>query len=323
MNSELDNSQQVPKEETHAALEFDQGLRDYKEKVDGLVERLDLKAGSANVYDIPFLDGEPSGPPVVLAQGFAVLNIPRIRNMYEISKCKRRLLSLHPAGRYGGNTEKIEGQYTEDARRAQQIIEILKRKGVDRADLIGKSGGAAGSLIAAILRPDLIQNVVLFNPSGMGKETTLGISKKFIRKMQKQRSLIPADPKVDPTMRQARNELLMTILPNPKRTIQEIQAFAGADVNSLMRSAAESGVMISVMASVDDQYFPVDKTLERLGELKAQGTDPSPFIGFYSVRGMHDDVFGDDPMRIRLCMNALENMQSLRQKKNFWNNMSA
>ncbi len=296
-------------------------LREYKGRVDKSREPMGLKAGLCNVYDVPPAH-ESQKPPVILTQGFAVTK-PRYRNMQPVTdEDDRRLIALYPASRYGGEVEKMDGIYSEDMRKAMQIIEVLERKGLKDVDAIGKSGGAAATVIAALLRPDLISTVALFNPSGMREDSPLGIAKRFVKKNNKSLSYSPKDPEVDLSKEEAKNEVLSTLFKNPKRTIQEIVAFGGADVNELMRRAKEKGVMISVMASADDTFFPVDTTIKRLRELRGQSIDPSPFVGFYSVRGGHDDPFGDDPLRMRLCMNALDNMRTLRDKKKLQQNVS-
>lgn len=300
-------------DEPEDEVEQDASLREYKIRFDELKEPMDLTAGLCNVYDMPPAS-ESQKPPVILTQGFAVTK-PRYRYMKTITDDEnRRLIALHPASRYGGKVEKMDGIYTEDMRKAMQIIEVLEKKGLKDVDAIGKSGGTAATVIAALLRPDLISTVALFNPSGMREDSPRGISKRFLKK-NNESAYTPKDPEVDLTREEAKNEVLATLFKNPKRTIQEIAALGGADVNELMRRAKEKGVMISVMASVDDTFFPVEATIQKLRELKGKGIDPSPFVGFYSVRGGHDDPFGDDPARLQLCLNALENMRTLRDKR--------
>jgi len=295
-------------------------LSAYRLRADASKEFWNLSAGGVCIFDIA--PTEPNqDPPIMLVEGFGVMN-PRYRNMLEISNAGNRAIGLYPSSRYGGVVAPFRDHFAEDIRRARLIIETAERKNLKGVDLIAKSGGAAGSLVAAIARPDLISNIALLNPNGMVEDRPRGLMGRFIRKAvgTKNEMFNGAHPAVDVSPLYAGFELFATLFSNPKRTIDEISALGNTDLHGLMRRSRENGTLVSVIAAIDDQLFPLAKIFEKMRQLQNDGIGHRPFEGFYVVKGGHDEV--GSASRIQLGLNALRNMRALRNDRFFWGNNS-
>lgn len=103
-----------------------------------------------------------SGPPIVLLHGFASTS-HSFRELFGGLAGEYRLIGIDLNG--FGNTERPEDPKAyRIEEQASVIAKVLKKKGIDRAVVLGHSYGAAVSAVLSSTIPELISKVILISP---------------------------------------------------------------------------------------------------------------------------------------------------------------
>jgi hypothetical protein len=110
--------------------------------------------------------------------------------------------------------------------------------------------------------------------------------------------------------------------------IESVLAISTADVREMLKEIRAHGIGVSVIATTDDKFFPIEKlagTVENgevVPELTAEDVD-----GFYSLRGSHDTYFYQPEKFAAVVDSAFDALDAKRKKreeevKNNHNNQS-
>lgn len=296
-------------------------------------ETVEILGGPVEVIDV--LPEEPTSEvPTVLAPAWGVR--PRVYqyNIEGLAKDGRRVISVDSP--HGVEVEKAEDFPTIELRKMTAIMQALDEKGIEQADVVAHSEGGLYMTIAATLHPGRIRNMVLVDPAGIiGKDNVFDLGKRFgedaaleteRRKTKTERDL--SDPK----------DFQKTLLSSPWKALQEVLAISNADIRGMLRELKARGVGISIIHSVEDKGFPMervqveklpgenDKEFKarvekiRIGDEKAVSEmkgniDTSMVDGFYSVKGTHNEFIQRPDRYTKLAAHALDAMEKKQKKQ--------
>ncbi|OHA09681.1 MAG: hypothetical protein A3H71_03660 [Candidatus Sungbacteria bacterium RIFCSPLOWO2_02_FULL_48_13b] len=296
-------------------------------------EKFKVAGGTAEVFDIrpETADAEL---PVLLAQGWgmtAEVNKPALKVM--AGENRRAIFLNHP--RIGWNIdESLENlgiskdkasQYpVESLRRALNILEVLDKKGIEKADVVACSFGASDIEIAAELKPEKFRTLILVGPAGMiGEDSYMRLSKGFLGQRQRAGTLKGQAP--DPTKMiggrpeiplseterevaaSAAKEAAIYSLKNPARSLREIWEIKKSQIHERLRELHTRGIGIGIISGVDDPVFPQDKINEIA---KADMLD-----GYLSVRGGHGAVMEHPELYMKVALNMAKAIAEKKERE--------
>ncbi|MBI4092087.1 MAG: alpha/beta hydrolase [Candidatus Levybacteria bacterium] len=248
--------------------------------------------------------------PILIAPGWSEDYQTYRKTLKTAFNSSRRALSLEYS-RLSGSVIGNEGYPEVELRKARLILDMLKKKGIDRADVIAHSEGAINVLIAAMLKPEQFRNIVLDKPAGLvGKDTRSTLTGRFIR-MLLEETIIRPPLFMDPASSVSICErITLYALVNPASITKEMDAITTFEIKDLMEALQNRGVMLSVISGVHDPLFPVSK---QIGYMRETGV-PS-MKGYYSVVGGHNELSIHANKHATLAINALDGLQRLRSSR--------
>ena len=248
--------------------------------------------------------------PILIAPGWSEDCQTYSKTLSTAFKLGRRALSLEYS-RLSGGVIGNEGYPEVELRKARLILDALKKKGIDRADVIAHSEGAINVLIAAMLKPEQFRNIVLDKPAGLiGKDTKSALTGRFIR-MLLEETIIRPPLFMDPASSVSIGErIALYALVNSASITKEMDAITTFEIKDLMEALHNCGVMFSVISGVHDPLFPVSKQIGYMRETGALSTD-----GYYSVVGGHNELSIHANRHTALAINALDDLQRIRSSR--------
>jgi pyruvate dehydrogenase E2 component (dihydrolipoamide acetyltransferase) len=114
-------------------------------------------------------------PPLVLVHGFGGDRLAWNGIVGALSRLRRTIAVDLP-----GHGEAVDWPGTADARScAEALVESLDALGIGRASLVGHSMGGAVAGIVGLLRPDLVERLVLLAPGGFGPEMNVPLLRRY------------------------------------------------------------------------------------------------------------------------------------------------
>lgn len=114
-------------------------------------------------------------PPMVLLHGFGGDRLAWNGIVADLARHARTVAVDLP-----GHGEAVDWPGTPDAREcAEAVCESLDALGIARASLVGHSMGGAVAGIVGILRPDLVERLVLLAPGGFGPEMNVPLLRRY------------------------------------------------------------------------------------------------------------------------------------------------
>lgn len=114
-------------------------------------------------------------PPMVLVHGFAGDRLAWNGIVRELSRLRRTIAVDLP-----GHGAAVDWPGTPDARAcAEALAQSLDAMGIARATLVGHSMGGAVAGIVGLLRPDLVERLVLLAPGGFGPEMNVPLLRRY------------------------------------------------------------------------------------------------------------------------------------------------
>ncbi len=261
---------------------------DNREKIEVLEQELEI------VDVCP--EKEKEKTPVVIAPGWnATLEVFK-DNILTMAKLGRRTISIDSP--HGIKTEKDENYPTVELKKVAALIEIIEKKGIDKIDAVGHSEAGIYLSIAATLYPEKFRNIVLVNPGGMiGKDNIGRLLVDFSKDIIKQVVKCAKDKDyLKPTLK-AFWEGGKSIRSDPLGAIKEVFAISDSQIHKLLQQLKKQGIGISIIHSVDDKAFPMDRVQ------KIAKTDQ--LDGFYSVKGTHNEFYLKPKEYTKLAEHAL------------------
>jgi len=266
-----------------------------------------------DVYDIsPGAEKLKTETPLVIGMGWgAIPESDKKHIKYWTEHGRRVIVSDTPPGISAEGKEDFPNIEIE---KMTAIIEGLRTKGIEikengtatgQINLMGRSEGAIFSILLAYLYPQLVKDLVLENPAGLTGKINKGIfamrwfnvMKQQILKEYKETGTNPGD------------HLPEVFTRNPAKMIESAMALSSADVREMLKEIRANGIGVSVIATTDDKFFPMEK-MAGPGELTSEDVD-----GFYSLQGSHDSYFYEPEKFAMVVDQAFDALEAKRQKK--------
>lgn len=266
-----------------------------------------------DIYDIsPGAEKLKTEIPLVIGMGWgAIPESDKKHIKYWTEHGRRVIVSDTP---HGISAEGQEDHANIEVEKMTAVIEGLRMKGIEikedgiatgKINLMGRSEGAIFSILLAYLYPQLVKDLVLENPAGLTGEINKGIfamrwlrlMKQQIRKEYQENGTNPGD------------HMPEVFAKNPGKMIESVLAISSADVREMLQEIRDNGIGVSVIATTDDKFFPIEK-LAGTDELNTKDVD-----GFYSLRGSHDSYFYEPEKFAMVVDQAFDALEAKRQKK--------
>lgn len=234
--------------------------------------------------------------PVLVAHGFAATPRSFKENIVAFAENGRRAISIEAP--HGVETKgEQEGVPQAELRKMLAVLEMLEKKDINQTDVMAHSEAAIYTCFAAKLHPEKFRNFVLVNPAGMiGKDTFGRLAKDFSRdKIQETLNLIK-EKNFSPGTKQIIIDGARALSLHLPKSYQEAKAISGAQIHEMLKDLKKGGHGISVIHSVDDQVFPMERVQKTVAPY-ADAAKPSHsgkyadmVDGFYSVKGTHNQI---------------------------------
>ena len=225
----------------------------------------------------------------------------------------RRVLTVEYSGHGGKVTS--GGEYPKiELQKALLLLDVLDKKGIEKADVIAHSEGAINSLIAAMLKPDKFRNIVLDKPAGLiGQDSIKALAGRFKDLLSQEMKTRPKALTDSTSSIRAGGRTARYFVEHPLRVPKEVGALTSFDLGEIMKKLWEQGIKFSVIAGVDDPLFPVSRqTANMLKSKESNGVLPIEIKGYYSVIGGHNELSIHPGQHAALAFNALENLRDLK-----------
>lgn len=252
--------------------------------------------------------------PLMIAPGFSEGPKTLEENMRYLSGWGRRVLTydapygISPEVHKNSSTKKAENAQVYELGKAATLNKVLEQKELARVDAVGHSEGCINLVIAALEHPERFRNLVLVNPGGMvGETSTFEFIKRVWNHFYAEKRAVNADPRMHEVKIRSEHERKHNILAEPKKSLRAARAVACSEIGDLLKALKEQGIGISIIHSVDDAIFPMDKIQETAHK--------GQFDGFYSVKGGHNDFFLNPEPYTMLVDHALDALARKQEKE--------
>lgn len=191
--------------------------------------------------------------------------------------------------------------------KALDDIKVMEHVRMNGATVIGHSAGAASGAIAALFRPDLFPEIVMFSPPGLVPNDSAGrlvrgMSDDFLKTKPTLGKLPVSDevrgyaetvggyipqyeaiPKSDAVKQDGAQvwwEMLKYAFPNLKSAEDEVCGLAAMKMGPLLMKLRERGVGVVIMSGVDDTVYPHTDIMDTVASLdtsiKTRGPELDP-----------------------------------------------
>lgn len=285
-------------------------------------ETLDVMGQEVKVLDIVPRE-QKHETPVVIAPGYGTASPAHIKtNILEMVRLGRRTLFIdEPRGiTHNFNTEDTRGIQDYFLNQISALIGTMDAKGIQKVDIVGNSEGGIYTIIAASLYPERFENIVLCNTAGMiGEDTSLKLIYRFATDglrsaidMQKRKGSMSAGAKSQ--MKDGVAGFNKYVVSNPKASFEEIQSMAGTQIRSIVKDVKSKGVGISIIHTVDDGVFPVDRVMKETS--RQSPTEELIVDGFYTIGGGHTEFSINPEQYTMVADSALTALEEKKSKQN-------
>jgi pimeloyl-ACP methyl ester carboxylesterase len=227
-----------------------------------------------------------------------------------LSEKDRKILLINsPSGIDINKEDNIDGIPEAEMRKIQNLIKMLEEKNIEITDIVAHSEGAFYTVLAAKLYPEKFRNLVLVDPAGIiGKDNWKRLAMGTIH-----------NTILEPMISNVSKEIPKTTVKDPYGSFKRFLAIAKADINEAIQEIRDLGIGVSVIHSVNDKIFPMDKVQENLARTEEEKKDDKHKLdGFYSVKvdgGTHNEI-AFEPEKIALLIDdALDKMEIKMSKK--------
>ncbi len=273
---------------------------------------LHFKEGRIDVVDIA-PENLRDETPILLVPGWSETPQTYKTALKIIANEGRRVITVGYS-RTGGKVEKDEEVPQAEARKSLLLSQVIEAKNLDQVDMLACSEGATNGLIVASAYPERIRNVVLFTPAGLTEKSNVAmLMARFMKLMVKEWPQVLASPRKHSHYFTTAFETAKYIAKNPVRTLQEASAISSSDIHKMMQDLQRQGVMMSVIAAVDDPLFAVNKIIEEFRRDKEKSGQLPALEGFYSIKGSHNDRTTHPEILMPFALDALNGLQRKRE----------
>ncbi len=261
-----------------------------------------LNNEDVDVVDIYFGKNKTYRATIVLP-GFSATPESLKNLILSVAESGRRVISAYaPHGIKSGR--KISDLPEAEARKAELLLRLIEIKGLNKVNIIGHSEASIYATAVTILIPEKIENLILISPAGLiGKDNIFSLLRRVIedeKERARQRGTFKKLRYPSPI-----SVTIQSILSDPLASMKEALAIARSDITSALSKVRQLGVGVSIVHTVDDRFFP----MERMQEI----VTPEMVDGFYSVRGTHNALYFYEPFG-RIALVALVALERKRDK---------
>lgn len=157
----------------------------------------ELKNIEIDGKEIQFVEASPKDPinesVVVVVGGYGAWSDPYVDELFELAKSGRKVLFLSPD--LGIKPHENDAEYFDKFKvpksigsMAAAVREVLNAKGIEHADFVGHSRGAAVLTSLAASHPELAERLVLINPPGLiGKDSPINLAARKFKEGSRRR----------------------------------------------------------------------------------------------------------------------------------------
>lgn len=259
-------------------------------------ETIDIAGTLLKFADIsPAQDVEPI--PILLAPGWAGDKAMFKDVLYSFYKKNYRVLFLsHPT--HVKTSKNKKDVLRIENRKAQEILTVIEKSGVDFVDAVFYSEGGINGILAAIKNPEKFRNIILVDPGGFMKEDKVSrLIYRFVMEiiqLVKDSIFIPENRK---KLLRVEKEVLTYVTKNPIRTLKEAEEIATEDVMEMLKILHKKGIGISIIHSASDKVFPIKKIRKNV--------DSEMVDYFYPTKGSHFELLVEPQRYVDLIINAI------------------
>lgn len=242
------------------------------------------------VFDmVPSLEALARELPVMVVPGFTEGPETLEENMRGLASAGLRTLTYDAPS--GIDLEQLDpkkvtpGQFAEyEVKKAGTLLKVMEKKDIERTDAVAHSEGCIHLVVAALEQPERFRNIVLVNPGGMvGADNLIALVRRAYEHWVAERRLAEKGQYAAGSIERAQGERNRNFLESLKQGLPSARAVACSEIHEILRTLKQLGIGISIIHSVDDVLFPMDRVQET--------TSGDEVDGFYSVRGGHNDFF--------------------------------
>lgn len=221
--------------------------------------------------------------PVVMAPGWSEPPESYINSQSVLaSKGRRSLVFDHP--RWGGRVEPNPDYLSAELRKAVALLSVIEHSGSNKVDVIAHSEGGVYAVIAAMLQPEKLRNLVLVGPAGViGHDTFPGLLGRFTKKVLRNLAQGISDKSTTETVIKTHIGSAAYIAKNPIRALSEAVAVSKSDTTIMLEQLHAKGIGIVLIHHAGDEAIPMHRIQQ---VVKAGMLD-----GVLSVTGLHDDLY--------------------------------
>lgn len=237
---------------------------------------------------IEVVDMKPEYPrsevPTFVAPGWTATPETFKENLHDMNELGRRVVMTNtPHGIAIDNSEHPEDLSEAEARKAATMMKIIEQKNLDKVDVVAHSEGGLWATAAAMMNHEKFRNLVLVNPVGIiGKDNLKRLAIDFTADSVHQKIRSLKNKEENKIVSRQTKESIKAIAKNPKQAFKQILAIANADIILALEILKKQGIGVSIIHSVDDKAFPMERAQEAV---KAHLID-----GFYSTKGSHNEI---------------------------------
>ncbi len=222
--------------------------------------------------------------PLILGLGWGGEPEAYKNNIISLANAGRRVVSVDAV--HGIDYKKSDAKFgvlpEAELRKVAALIEALENKKISQADAVGYSEGGIYVTLAALLFPEKFRNLVLVNPGGMiGQDDEVRLTAGFLRDLVKHFIDSIGDQERLNRWAKVYGGMVKSAVKDLPKALREISAIADSQIENFLGELKSSGMGISIIHSVDDHAFPMDR-MQRV-------VKPDYVDGFYSVKGAHAD----------------------------------
>lgn len=280
-----------------------------------------LKSEFFDVYDILPEDGKlKTEIPMVIGMGWGAIPESDKKGIKYWTEHGRRVIV--PDTPHGISAENKEAYANVEIEKMTALIETLRAKGIEikedgtsngKINLMGRSEGAIFSVLLAYLYPELVNDLVLENPAGLTGKINPGIfAMRWFRLMKQQIMKEYKETGENPG-----DHLPEVFARNPAKMIESVLAISTSDVREMLKEIRANGIGVSVIATTDDKFFPIEKlagTVDEKGQTVSELT-VDDVDGFYSLRGSHDTYFYQPEKFASVVDSAFDALEAKRKNR--------
>lgn len=273
-------------------------------------ELLELPSGTIEIIDVA-PEKLKTETPVLIAPGFTQGPDTLRRSILTLARGGRRvLMGYAPHGVKAYADPEISSSAYQTGK-AMSHMETLDHQGVQKVDAVGHSEGALNLLIAAALHPERFRNLVLINPAGLiGDDSFLETFKRFSENKVLVKKQAAENPEIKKTDDESKRERAVNFLKNILKTYESSKSVSEAQIESLLMLVKQEGVGVSIIHTVDDQLFPMERVqhmTERARRATGKEVKSKDLLdGFYSVQGGHNQFYLEPEKYSRVIGMALD-----------------